>query len=262
MKKWLVPILVPVVTAGAVLALILFLGQRAWEDLRQQGTYRVAFAEIECTPPDGLSRVSFLNEVQYLEGLPEELPLLNPQLSEQLSHAFAAHPWVERVRGVEINPPRQIRVDLVYRTPVLSVSLSPARDPQGLPRTRAVDRHGVLLPLVHRQEPLPLFITPVDLPEEGPGKRWGDERVQAAAATLALLRPHLAGLGLADCQVEVKEEGIHLHTGQVHLLWGNPPGKEAPEEPPAATKLAYLKQRQEKESKTSTTLDLRHLPTP
>ena len=115
MRTLLVRAFVPLLVAALLLAGVITLGEVARDALRQQDRYVVAFADIDCEPPPGQERTAFLNEVQYVGELPERLQLLDDDLAVRLARAFARHPRVEKVLRVEIVPPRQVRVLLVYR---------------------------------------------------------------------------------------------------------------------------------------------------
>src|SRR5205823_9166394 len=104
-------------------------------------------------------------------------------LPNQLAAAFARHPWVETVDKVEIGPGRRIGVRLTFRTPVLAVV-------HGDRVVRAVDRGGILLPRGADTLLLPHLTTSTD--PAGPGRSWGDAKVESAAAVAALLHPHQA----------------------------------------------------------------------
>jgi len=41
---------------------VIALGRLATEALREQGRYLLSFTDIDCTPPEGLSRQDFLDE--------------------------------------------------------------------------------------------------------------------------------------------------------------------------------------------------------
>src|SRR5262249_62336389 len=80
--------------------------------------------------------------------LPARFPLLADGVPERLPAAFAQHPWVARVDGVELAPPRTVRVRLAYRQPALAVEVTPdlagaVTSPVPL---RAADEQGILLP--------------------------------------------------------------------------------------------------------------------
>jgi hypothetical protein len=242
MRKWVAQALVPVLAAALLLAGVVALGQRARQHLAGQSRYTIAFADVECEPPAGLSRAAFLDEVQYLDELPDRLDLLDAGLAGRLARVFAGHPWVEEVQRVEVLPPRRVRVCLVYRTPVLAVPLAevgpPARD--ALPPRRAVDRHGILLPVAAAHPALPVLAGEVPPPPGRPGTPWGDTRVGAAAAVAALLQPHLERLGLEGCSAEVTGDGVTLSQPRLRILWGAPPGREQPGEAAAEAKVRRL----------------------
>ncbi len=155
----------------------MFLGRLAFEQVHRHDRYKIRLADIECVPPDGMSRVDFLDEVQYLANLPAELRLLDDELPEQLAGAFARHPWVMSVNRVQVLPGNRLHVELKYRRPVLAVMWDG--------QLRAVDAGGVLLPENAAAAGLPLF-TGRARPPQGPvGVSWGDPAVLAAAQKAA-----------------------------------------------------------------------------
>src|SRR2546423_13750907 len=109
MRRWICKNLA--LLAGLALVLIGLARFTPWaiEQLRQRERYRVPFAAVECPAPPGLQPAEFLDEVQYLANLPDQLELLDRQLPARLAAAFAAHPWVVRVNQVEGTPPRHGR---------------------------------------------------------------------------------------------------------------------------------------------------------
>src|SRR5262249_56500914 len=123
---------------GAVLRPLAIRGNRGWESLQQDERCLIPFAAIECVPPPGLERTDFLNDVQYLAGLPERLSLLDEEIMSRLQVAFGRHPWVSGVEEVKLTPPRRVQVRLRFRRPVLAVRWSG--------QLRVVDGDGVLLP--------------------------------------------------------------------------------------------------------------------
>ncbi len=170
---WLLVWIAPVVGVGLAVAGIFFLGQATRNRIRGEDRYTAAFADIDCLPPPGAKRADFLLEVQYLAEQPDQLRLLDDGLPARLAGAFARHPWVERVERVEIVPPRQIRVRLLYRTPILAVTVGG--------QTHAVDGHGILLPATAPTQGLPVFPGHAAPPAGPAGTRWGDAAVEAAA---------------------------------------------------------------------------------
>ncbi len=232
-RKWLLPVVAPLLGVALGLAGLVLLGRRTLDGLREQDRYTVAFADIDCPPPVPLSREDFLGEVQYLAGLPDRVHLLEDGLATNLARAFALHPLVEKVRRVEVTSARQLRVRLAYRAPVLAVQ-PPGED------KRAVDRFGVLLPVVAGGPRLPVLLQEVAPPSGQPGTPWGDARVEAAAAVLGLLQPHQDRLRLGDCKAQVNQGEVVLSLGGVRVLWGHPPGKEEAGEATAGVKVQRL----------------------
>jgi hypothetical protein len=172
MRAWTLKSLAVAGAVGLFLAGLIVLGRLAREDLREQDRYTLAFADVACTPPPGLSRADFLDEVAYLANPPARLRLLEPGLAGRLAEAFARHPWVSQVERVEVVPPAQVRVQLRYRRPVLAVRVGG--------RVRVVDGRGVLLPRSAPADGLPVFEGKA--PPCGPvGTPWGDPAVEAAA---------------------------------------------------------------------------------
>jgi hypothetical protein len=257
--RWTLMPLAVVLGPALVLGGLIGLGQWAREQIRDQDRYTFRFPDIDCTPPPGQERQDFLDEVQYLAGLPEQLHLLDEDLRKRLAEAFAQHPWVEKVDQVVIEAPRQVHVRLTYRTPVLAVtgtarkglgildSRLPGREAAKnfLATARAVDKHGILLPRSASMHGLPVLSTNVQ-PAAGPsGTSWGDARVEIAARTADYLRPYQERLPLQD--LEATKEGLILSTPPgVRVLWGSPPGAEQSGEASAAQKvdrlLGYCKQ--------------------
>jgi hypothetical protein len=169
----------------AVLALflggLLVLGKLAGERLAAGDRYVISFADIECAPSPPGARAEFLDEVQYLAGLPDRVRLLDADLGDRLAEAFARHPRVEKVDRVEVVPPRRVRLHLVFRVPVLAVPLAG--------RTRAVDRFGTLLPRDTPTEGLPVYAGRAAPPRGPAGTPWGDAAVEAAAREAGDRRP-------------------------------------------------------------------------
>jgi hypothetical protein len=169
MRRSIARTLVAVLLAGGVVVGLVQLGRYARDRLEQQRHYTVAIADLRCETPPGMGRAAFLSEVQYLGGLPDQVNLLEPRLAARLTAAFALHPWVERVDGVNLRGPDGPVVRLAIRTPVLAVG------------DRVVDRYGVLLPA--GTPTAGLSVLPGDAPPpKGPaGTPWGDPVVEAAA---------------------------------------------------------------------------------
>jgi hypothetical protein len=176
MAKSALVVLLALVGAAGFVFLVIALGRMARDHLGDQDRYTLALADIVCEPPPGQKKDEFLAEVQYLSNLPERLRLLDDDLKEQLTAAFARHPWVEKVQRVQVTPSGVI-AHLRYRTPVLAVPLSG--------RLRAVDAHGILLPLAADTAGLPVFPGTAPPPAGPAGTPWGDSAIEKAAAHAA-----------------------------------------------------------------------------
>jgi hypothetical protein len=134
------------------------------------------------------------------------------------------------VRRVERLPDGGVRAELDYRQPVLWVP-EPGR---------AVDGEGVLLPVSARRQGLPVLAGQVLPPAGRPGQPWGDQGVLAAARVIALLRPHAARWPLDRVTVDVSAAVVTLRTNRARIVWGSPPGAEAPGEQNAEAKVKRL----------------------
>src|SRR5262245_60875772 len=120
-RRWLLQSLMTLCLGGGLLAAIILLGRWGLESLRGKVRYAVTIADVECQAPPGLSRAEFLEEVRYLAQMPERIDLLEAGLANQLTRAFAQHPWVDKVESLEVEPSRKIQARLSFRRPVLAV---------------------------------------------------------------------------------------------------------------------------------------------
>jgi hypothetical protein len=230
-------LLLPVLIAAVVVALALgglrWLDARIRDDLGHSGEYRIAFHDIQCEPPAGMSREDFLAEVQYLSNTPAQLNPLDGSLAKSLFEAFVLHPWVDEVQRIEVLPDRRVRVQLRHRVPVLAVNVGD--------EIRAVDRNGVRLPRSASTQGLAVFVGEVKPPRGPEGTLWGDDRLTAAAAVVDFLREDQARLRIK--QVQVGSPGLVLLTsGGSRILWGQAPGAETSNEAKAEEKRRRLLQ--------------------
>jgi hypothetical protein len=263
MRTWIVQGVTPVLCGLALLVGVIALGRAARASLHDRAVYTIAFADIDCQPPEGMTRREFLREVQQLSHQTRPLHLLDEELTPRLGRVFAAHPWVESVRSVQIRDARAmtaarrgaVHVELTYRQPVLAVCLPGGKTPRdgstiietwsgmgrnALMAARAVDRHGVLLPVSAVHSRLPVLSGAVAPPTGVTGAGWGDRRVAAAAATVAFLKPHLARLRLDDCDIEIVGNEVVFCKPGVRVVWGHAPGQESAGEATAEVKLRRL----------------------
>jgi hypothetical protein len=237
MRRWLVQIVLTLLTCALALGGVIALGQYFRRHLRDEPRYQFPFAEIECPAPPGISRAAFLSEVQYLNGLPEQVSVLDDSLAERLAVAFAHHAWVTKVERVEIGPGRRILVELQFRLPVLAVTFS-----EKTLVMRAVDKQGVLMPREADAKSLPALMGIFPPPAAGPGKPWGDPEVETAARVAALLQPHQAQLKLNTMQWTsgtLRLGRDEFRSGLV-VIWGHALGDEAAGEPGAEEKMRRL----------------------
>lgn len=232
MRIWIVQGLTPILCGFALLLGVIGAGRAARVSLYDRAAYRLAFADIDCQPPEGMSRDVFLNEVRSLARQPASLHLLNEELTVRLHRAFLAHPWVESVRLVARGQ-ASVHVEMEYRRAVLTV---PPTDGGW----RLVDGHGILLPESAVQPHLPVLLSEVETPTGSIGSHWGDARVAAAAKTAAFLQANLARLDLEDSQIEVVAGEVIFRKPGVRIVWGHAPGQEKADEAPAKVKLRRL----------------------
>jgi hypothetical protein len=215
-------------------------GRWARADLQAQQDGLVAFAAIECTPPQGMSRAELLDEVQYLGACPDRLSLADAALPERLVQLFKSHPRIEEVRLAEVRPYQSLRVELMFREPVLLVEVRPGK---GLtPQYRSVDRHGVLLPGSAMRAPLPVLETDVQRPAGPAGALWGDQRVADAAALAGLILARDTQQHWQEAHIDLTAAGLVLHHQGRCIVWGKPPGQEGGKEAAAEVKWQRLQE--------------------
>ena len=167
--------LAPVVAGLLLLAAVIVLGWLALQSLHGQARYQIAVADIDCTPPPNLSQAK-PSSTKCSTSPSCRIPFAysTTVCRPRLSAAFAKHPWVEQVQGVEVSAPKRVRVRLTYRTAVLKVRMGDADMP--------VDRVGVRLPTAALSETLPALHGDIRPPAGQEGQPWGDEQVEKAGA--------------------------------------------------------------------------------
>jgi len=206
LRPWLVQVAVPLLAAALLVAGLVAFARwsRGW--LRSGSVADVAFADLDCAAPPGMTREKFLEEAQFLVGLPDEIDALDPEASGSVRAALVAHPWVKAVGAVEVRR-GVLSAEVSFREPVLFVkSWGCALDAEGHVLPRAADASGLLVM------------------EKG-GMKGGavDEDGVAAAAVAGGLHPHRERLGLVGAVVTVAK-GEVVVAGRI--LWGKP-GAEA-----------------------------------
>ncbi len=263
---------------GAVLLFVLVLlsmagaGRLLWQQIGptvvRSENYRLDPQQIEITPQPAWIRANVKAEVVRDASLDEGLSILDDQLAERIAQAFAFHPWVAKVERVRKVHPRKVQVDLIYRRPVVMVSLDGSSNLDLLP----LDAEGVHLPnsdfspLEKRRFPRLVGIDSLPLV----GQRATDPRVLGGAHLAALLGDfwHLFQLArivpvpASDGQSERFELITRAGT---RIIWGAAPGAEPEGEPNADEKLArlrrHLKEYGTLDSSSGRELNVRDVPT-
>jgi hypothetical protein len=91
---------------------VIAVGNAARDSLIPTERHLIRFVEIDCPIPAGMTRETFLGEVQYNEQLPDRINLLDRKLPDQLRVAFTKHPRVSAVGEIAIGPGKKVRVEL------------------------------------------------------------------------------------------------------------------------------------------------------
>lgn len=226
--RWLVQFVLPLLAGAGLIAGVIAVGRLARDDLRR-GEPSLTFADVDCVAPPGMTREDFLEETQYLAGLPDRLDPRDETTAERVRQALAAHPWVETVRQVRVSP-EGISAELRCRVAVLWVAQT----------ERAADRHGVLLPVSAQRQGLVVLTGQTRLPSGRAGQPWGDADVEAAAKVVGLLFERGKAIGLERFTAQVSQGEVTLKRPGQRIVWGRPPGQELPGEPGAEEKTARL----------------------
>jgi hypothetical protein len=230
-------------------------GYLAWhrwgaERLREQYG-RLDPERIRLTTPPEYVRSDIVDSVFRSTAL-EELSLLDPRATARIAHAFATHPWIERVMRVHKLPGGEVNVQVRYRRPVAMAKVLSRH--QDVPGTGffPVDGAGTLLPVDGfsvrecTEDYLHLEI-PDAYPNSGEGWAFGDSRIHAAASLAALLVDYrqtldleaIAPIGPVRRDDPAPEFLLRSGDGR-RWVWGSAPGSELPGEPSAAVKLKHL----------------------
>ncbi len=223
-------------------------------ELKQREEYRVAALDIQITEPPRWVPIDLVAEVIDRSELPEELSLLDSEITSQVGAAFGEHPWVRSVRHVEKKAARDektdedistLTIDLEYRRPVAMV-----RMPHGL---YAVDSDGFLLPsedfAVGDTKRFPLIINIQRPPVGQAGEFWGDVAVLGAARIAEAITPYWRAFDLTAIRIRNAEKRVE-HPSDVifelmtkegsFIVWGRAPGTRHPGELSVAQKIGRL----------------------
>lgn len=180
-RQVMVVLLTLAVVIGVVWGVVQ-LGDAARRGLGPRERYAVRFSDIDCNPPPGQDRTTFLTEVRYVSRFPESFQSLDPELTSKLKSAFTTHPWVASVESVTVSPDRRVKVVLKHRNPVLVVRLTDGE-------LRTTDKDSVLLPRGAATAGLPELATPVSPPTTDAGQVWADPTVKRAVQLVELHHP-------------------------------------------------------------------------
>jgi hypothetical protein len=231
MKKWLIAIFLPLAGIGLLLYGFHALDKYLRHQVQDQPRFQVAFSSIDVDTPPGFTREQFLAEVKKGSGLPDTVSVLDEDLTPRLEGAFAKHPWVASIRSVDFKGSQGIRVELVFRVPVLAIPQT------GM--TRLVDGRGILLPELAKTDSIPIWRGHATTPIGSVGTLWGDKDIEAVAGVLEMVRPQQDKLHINAVTVRSGEVIFTTKHGYL-LLWGHPRGKQPNGEANETDKLAAL----------------------
>ena len=214
-------------------------------DLSRRPEYRVLAEDIQITQPPRWVPRDLVDQVIQQANLPQELSLLDDNLTFEVAEAFRLHPWVDEVVSVTKSVPGQVQVKLNFRRPVAMVQVKQGMYP--------VDPEGVLLPptdfSVSDTRLYPLILNVHSTPQGPAGTNWGDPEVTSAAQLADELSPHWKKLQLASivCPHSTGNDAINtslyvlMSTGGSRILWGRAPGTDHPGELTTEQKIGRLK---------------------
>jgi hypothetical protein len=217
-------------------------------DLQNHQQYRLQTSQIEITPPPRWVPADLAEQVARRAGLPNELSLLDKDITRRVAEAFERHPWVKGRVRVSTAVPARMRVELEYREPVAMVRVV---SPAGL---FPIDEEATLLPsadFAPAEIPKYPLIDNVKLPpSSAEGSVWKQDGVIAAARLAVLLKPYWQQFGLqsirvpdnSDNELAWEELNLQLATrGGSRVIWGRTPGSKHPGELPAEKKIERIK---------------------
>ena len=190
------------------------------------------------------------------------LSLMDRTATSKIAAAFSMHPWVRDVLSVRKLPGGIVDVRLDYRMPVAMARVFKPQYASNEKYYLPIDGEGVLLPSEEfaRSETRDFIHIEISGADSNnrPGTKFGDRRVEAAAALAEILVRFREQAEIRSIQVvgdprfnDVPQLEIETSDGG-HFQWGNPPGMEAPGEATAEMKIQTLLK-----ADASETLDLR-----
>jgi hypothetical protein len=118
-RRWprrLVQVVLGLAAVAVAVGGVVAVGHVARDAIRPNDRYLLSFADIDCPTPPGQTKSEFLEEVQYNGKFPDRVNVLDPTLPDRLRAAFAAHRRVASVRTIRVLSPRQVQVELTFRS--------------------------------------------------------------------------------------------------------------------------------------------------
>lgn len=213
--------------------------------LDSRSEYHLQATQIHVTQAPHWVPHNLVEQVIGHADLPEQLSLLDENLTRDLAMAFALHPWVEEVVSVKKSFPASVDVTLNYRRPVAMVQVK-----QGL---YPIDVSGILLPpqdfSPSDAKAYPQIVNVHSTPQGPAGSGWGDPVVIEAARLAVELAPHWKKLQLAAIvcprspqKSDELDAGVYtLSTvGGSEIVWGHAPGTDHPGELTTSQKIERL----------------------
>jgi hypothetical protein len=218
--------------------------QEVRDDVLASDSYTLSPKDIVVANQAEWIRVDIREEVFRDASLQQRLSIMDPTVNERVAAAFSLHPWVAKVRRVDKRHPAGVTVELEYHRPVCMVNT--------YGRLIPVDVNGIVLPMddiarsVARRYPRLDGVNTT--PNRPVGTQWGDLRVIGAAEIAGTLGNRWQTYHLEKIVPVVKQSDhgvadilydLYTRSGSI-VAWGHAPGMNAPAEPTAAEKIAYL----------------------
>ncbi|HLQ44915.1 MAG TPA: hypothetical protein VK137_09325 [Planctomycetaceae bacterium] len=237
---------------SCVVAAAVFLPKttRLLPDLRRSSQYRLKTAQIEITPPPHWVPHDLVEQITKKAGLPDELSLLDADVTQRLAAAFERHPWVKGHVRVQTSVPARVQVDMEYREPAAMVRVSSGAKSGLFP----IDADAIVLPSTDfspaEVAKYPVIENVATTPRGPAGTAWDDVGVLGAARLAVWLKPNWKEFGLKSIRVPARspskvagnELSYQLNTpGGSRIIWGRPPGSRHPGEVPAEKKIERMK---------------------
>jgi hypothetical protein len=208
--------------------------------------YLLTAENLRVTPLPEWIRSDIKSEVISSASLDTSLSLLDDEITVQLAHAFALHPWVAKVVRVGKGT-GGVDVELEYRRPVAMVEVPGGVFP--------IDRQAILLPnddfTAADVKNYPRISDVSSEPTAPVGTIWRDARLAGAASLAALLADHWQSLKLQRISVILpssigginRQPGYTVYTQEGTLIrWGRAPSEKPAAEMSSEDKLTTLLQ--------------------